>query len=412
MSRCEEPCQVISYFETNNLFCKFQFGYRHKRSCELAVTHFVDSIRKDIDSGKYVGAVYIDLAKAFDTVSHSVILNKLQSYGIIENELTWFTDYLFQRKQYVKFDGSKSESDFVTCGVPQGSILGPLLFLIHFNDIENCLKNSRLMIYADDTVIFTASKDVSSIENSLNEDLINLQSWLSKNELLINLKKGKTESMLFGSGKRLSKLQDQTIDVSINNIPISKTKSYKYLGVTMDPTLNFQQHFQNSYKKASARVRLLQKIRSSLNVHSAESIYRSMITPIVLYCNSVLLSYCSTKMQKIQRLESRCKNIISSSKNVCINVQSIDKMISKRTCIMVYDCLKGHGCDLFENYFDVLNNRNTRNRNCLIKLPKVKTEMGKRGFYFKGAKIYNDLPLYIRAVEGRSSFINKLNDIF
>ena len=136
--------QVISYFETNNLFCKFQFGYRHKRSCELAVTHFVDSIRKDIDSGKYVGAVYIDLAKAFDTVSHSVILNKLQSYGIIENELTWFTDYLFQRKQYVKFDGSKSESDFVTCGVPQGSILGPLLFLIHYNDIETVLKTLDL----------------------------------------------------------------------------------------------------------------------------------------------------------------------------------------------------------------------------------------------------------------------------
>ena len=80
--------------------------------------------------------------------------------------------------------------------------------------------------------------------------------------------------------------------------------------------------------------------------------------------------------------------------------------------MMVYDCLKGHGCHLFDNYFEVLNNRNTRNRNCLIKLPKVKTEMGKKGFYFKGAKIYNDLPLYIRAVETRSSFINKLNDIF
>ena len=159
------------------------------------------------------------------------------------------------------------------------------------------------MIYADDTVLFTASKVVSSIENNLNTDLSSLQSQLSKNELLINLKKGKTEPMLFGSGKHLSKLQDQTIDVSINNIPISKTKSHKYLGVTIDPTLNFQENFLNSCKKVSARARLLQKIRSSLNVHSAESIYQSMIMPIVMYCNSVLLSYCSAKMQKIQRLE-------------------------------------------------------------------------------------------------------------
>ena len=196
--------QVMTHLERNGLISEHQFGFRSNRSTELAVTLFTDLIRKEADGGKATGAVFIDLTKAFDTISHSVLLEKLSCYGIQDNELNWFTDYLFLRKQLVQFKGVLSEPNPVFTGVPQGSILGPLLFLIHFNDVHQPLRYSKIITYADDTVIFTSSKDLDAIQHNLGEDIKSLADWFRDNELVINLKKGKTEVMLFGTAKRLN----------------------------------------------------------------------------------------------------------------------------------------------------------------------------------------------------------------
>ena len=131
-------------------------------STELAVTYFTDIIGKEVDNGNILGAVFIDLSKAFDTVSHSRLLNKLPSYGINNKELHWFTDYLFSRTQSVQFKGALSDANPIFSGVPQGSILGPLLFTIHFNDVHTPLQSTSIITYTDDTVIFTAVKDLES----------------------------------------------------------------------------------------------------------------------------------------------------------------------------------------------------------------------------------------------------------
>ena len=171
---------LSDHLERNNLLFGHQFGFRSKRSTELAVTLFTDYIRKEADKGSLTGAIFIDLSKAFDTVSHASVLNKLPSFGISGKEFLWFIDYLFNRTQVVKCNGVFSEAVPLSCGVPQGSILGPLLFLIQFNAAYKVLKHSKIITYADDTVIYMSSTSLDEMEKKLSEDLTSLKSWFEK----------------------------------------------------------------------------------------------------------------------------------------------------------------------------------------------------------------------------------------
>ena len=178
-------------------------------------------------------------------------------------EPKWFTDYLFLRKQIVQYNGILSEPNPVYTGGPQGSILGPLFFLIHFNDVYSPLYYCRIITYEDNTVVFTSSSDLDVIQNNLTQDLNNLSSWFRDNEFIINLKKVKTEVMLFGTGKRLHLFHGSQIKLSVIGSSISTTTRYKYLGVHLDPIPNFNTHVYKVYKKAAGRVNLLRRTRAS-----------------------------------------------------------------------------------------------------------------------------------------------------
>ena len=146
--------QFLEFIEQNKLLHAFQFGFGPKLSTELAATLLLDDIRKNVDEGKLVGAAFIDLRKLFDTINHSNLRNKLPQYGIHDKELTWFTDYLFN---------CISNANDVITGVPQGSILGPLLFIIFLNDVTDVISSAKIIKYADDTVIYVADKDIKKL---------------------------------------------------------------------------------------------------------------------------------------------------------------------------------------------------------------------------------------------------------
>jgi len=195
LERCIHT-QLMNHLETHKLLSEHQFGFRRKRSTEIAATIFVDSIRKNIDEGKMSGAIFIDLSKAFDTLSHSQIISNLENYGVRDVERELFVNYLFNRKQQVNFLNVLSGSESVTCGVPQGSILGPLLFLLSFDGVVNALKDCNILMYADDTVMFTSGKDHVEIQQKLSDDFKRVAEWMEANELITNMKAGKTECML------------------------------------------------------------------------------------------------------------------------------------------------------------------------------------------------------------------------
>ena len=199
-------CQLSDYLEKNNLLSPSQYGFRQGRSTVQPITYQIDYIKKNADNGKCTGVLYMDFMKAFDTVNHAGLLHKLRFYGIVGKELDWFTDYLFGRRQYVDYDGCKSDLKYVVNGVPQGSIIGPLLFLVLVNDMPTVTRSCKILMYADDTVLFYADKNGAVIQDVLNNDAALVASWIEENNLALNLKKGKTEFVLYGSHQKLSRL--------------------------------------------------------------------------------------------------------------------------------------------------------------------------------------------------------------
>ena len=267
------------------------------------------------DSTRVVGAVFIDLSKAFDTICHYILLTKLRAYGVQGKYLMWFTDYLFCRQQYGQLRVGKSSNQPLLCGVPQGSILGPLLFTVFYNDLTDVKINSRVLQYADDTVVYCPGKDVESIEAMLSQDMDLIANYFDGNELIINLNKGKTEVMLFGTAKRLS-LQSRDIDVKYKGESLKTTTSYKYLGYALDPSLTLCKNFDDAHKKASNRLRLLSKLRDYVTSDVANKIYQMMIVPIVTYSGTIKLLYTRTQLEKLGSIEKRAKEIIGSEINI------------------------------------------------------------------------------------------------
>ena len=180
--------QVMDFLNENKLLSKNQFGFRPKMSTELAAVKFIDEIQMSVDKGNLAGAVFIDLTKAFDTISHSKLLGKLPQYGITGVELDWFKDYLFKRATCISYNNHVSQECHLRTGVPQGSIIGPLLFLISFNDIVDVINQSRIVKYADDVVLYAEGKTTESINSKLTSDMANVANWLDENDLIINLK--------------------------------------------------------------------------------------------------------------------------------------------------------------------------------------------------------------------------------
>ena len=192
--------QVESYLDQKKLFHKFQSGFRSRFSTDTCLTHLTDFIKFQMDQGHFVGMVLLDLQKAFDTVDHGILLMKLKALGLSQDVSRWFQSYLSDRQQLVDVSGTLSSHANISCGVPQGSILEPLLFLIYVNDMSGAVCN-KLLLYADDSAILAADKCLSNIETFLQKILEIVSEWLVDNKLSLHL--GKTESILFGSRPRL-----------------------------------------------------------------------------------------------------------------------------------------------------------------------------------------------------------------
>ena len=235
-------------------------------------------------------------------------LKKLEFYGVRGIALDWFKDYLSDRKQYVIFDKTESDSLKITSGVPQGSILGPLLFLIYVNDIVNVSDVLLLLLYADDTNAFLSGRNIDQMINTMNTELEKLVIWLQINKLKLNVKK--THFMIFSSGKRKFHYQNKLIMCGDEIEVVEKTK---FLGVIIDTKLNWEDHISYIKKKIAKGIGIISKARKLLNKEMLKTLYHSFIYPYIDYCIEVWGSASKTRFDTIFRLQKKAIRIIMSS---------------------------------------------------------------------------------------------------
>ena len=181
--------RLFSYLKENEILYKKKFGFEARNSTDHAIIHLVDEILQAFNENKYTLGVFIDLSKAFDTVDHQILLSKLENYGIEKQNLKWFQDYLSSRYQYIEYDLKQTELSEITCGVPQGSILGPLLFLIYINDLHSFSKIIKSILFADDTNLFFSHSNVKTLFKTVNEELVKIDEWFKANKLSLNIDK-------------------------------------------------------------------------------------------------------------------------------------------------------------------------------------------------------------------------------
>ena len=224
--------------------------------------------------------IFLDLKKAFDTVDHQILLSKLNYYGIHGKSFKWFQSYLENRTQKCSVNGSLSNSYSLTCGVPQGTILGPLLFLLYINDLPNCLSNCKPRMYADDTHLTYAGSNLENVQFCLNEDLANVFNWLQANKLTLNMTK--TEFMLIGSRQRLNTLTASPT-ITMNNTQVSQVTTTKSLGVIIDDKLDWHSHIEKLTKKIASGIGALKRIRHLIPASTLHLVYLVYLITMTLF---------------------------------------------------------------------------------------------------------------------------------
>ena len=374
---------------------KYQFGFRQQHSCQQAII----TLTSCLDTGDIVIGVFIDLKKAFDTVNHKILLKKLYAYGIRGSILKWLDSYLTDRLQYVYYNGSESNSDSITCGVPQGSILGPLLFIIYMNDIFNVSNFLFTILYADDTCVIANGVNIYDLMNLLNKELSLISIWLKSNKLSLNVKK--SYYVLFHRAK--IKIPTCSISLIIDNCTISKTDCFKYLGVIIDCKLSWIPHITYVKNKVSKGIGIIYKARRYLNRRSLLNLYHSFVYPYLIYSVEVWGNAAQCHINQLLLVQKRIIIIISYSEYKApstplfrsLDILPIDKLVHNRIGIMMYkyvnDLLPLVMSELYTYNRDI-HHHNTRQSN-LFHLHKGNTNIYTNSFKYRSSQIWNFLQL-------------------
>ena len=271
--------RLVEFLSNTGVLVPGQYGFRAGHSTAMAVMDMVERIRGAWNSGNGALGVFIDLKKAFDTVDHRILLAKLEHYGVRGKAQDLLASYLKGRSQYVVYGGCESARGEIDCGVPQGSVLGPLFFLLYVNDMGNACKELELVLFADDTNIFAQDREPAALFSKVNRGLRDLGTWFRSNKLTLNLKK--TEYIYFGGPRAKSA---EGLGLSVGEEEVRKVDGVKFLGVWVDERLRWTEQVSKVKRKVSQLLGVLGRARSVLGGDSLRALYNSLVLPHLQYC--------------------------------------------------------------------------------------------------------------------------------
>ncbi len=324
--------RVYSFLVKKLLLFDSQFGFRYNHSTSDAVLEFIGRVIKGFEKNENTMAVFIDLSKAFDSIQHSTLLCKLKNFGIRGRAYKWFESYLSNRKMYVKYKGNKSELKHMEYGVPQGSVLGPLLFLILTNDLALSMKKCKSILFADDTTIYCTDKNPRVLIDSIKSDLNILVDWFHANKLTLNL--SKTNFIYFTP--RSKKKNDINISLSVSDISISRVDVTKFLGIYLDHNLSFDRHIKHVCSKLSKNLYMLRTVKNILPKASLKILYYSYIHSSIVYGLNIWGPLVAkSNLKRVRVIQKKAIRTIDHAKfnaptsNICkkMDILLIDELI-------------------------------------------------------------------------------------
>ena len=410
--------RLLKFLEKYDLLFKHQYGFREKHSTKLSLISLVNQLVQLQDDGRVTVGIFVDFAKAFDTINHDILLAKLQNYGIRGLQLNWFRDYLTNRCQFVQHNGSKSPLASIICGVPQGSVLGPTLFLLYINDLPRSSDYFSFRLFADDSNIFhsfpTGQSNINLTE--ISDKLVNIVQWCDANKITINVKK--TNFMIIKPRRKKINIVGSVL---LGNDPVSEVDSALFVGIYIDKYLTWSVQINNLCTVLRKKVGILFRLRCYVSKKVLLLLYHAFLQSQISYGIEVWGSAAKKSINRVFILQKMAMRAItfgtrmtpSSPLFYSLGVLDVFKLYKHLVATFIFRLtlrqLPLSLCEyfkLFENYYD------TRQKGRKFIIPKVKTEHGKASISFVGSKFWNTLPLELKSVKTIRSFSYKLRKYF
>ena len=403
--------RTTDFLNKNNVLTNDQFGFRKGYSTEYAILDIYEKLLSNLDKGLNSCAIFLDLAKAFDSVDHEILLSKLPKYGIRGNILNFFKSYLTSRSQFVKIGRTESSALPIKFGVPQGSILGPLLFLLFINDLPNA-SNFFIKLFADDTFLCAQNKDIELLETEVNGELVKVNRWLVANKLTLNI--GKSKFMIITN----KKLKSYTPSVKINGKPLKCCDHYKYLGVIFDKNLSWKPHIEYICKKVSKACGSLASLRYCVNIDLLREVYHSLIHSYLRYGILVWGNASESNLQPLKCLVNRAVRIMTFAPfgrvdlhpiYECLKILDVEKVKYLETSKYLYKLKKNILPTKIGQYFEIINNHSNhryslRNRSRLTAQIAPRLASGQNSLQYRGDRIWDEIPQVIQSCNSLNAF--------
>jgi hypothetical protein len=395
LSKVFEKCisvRINNFLDKYNVINADQFGFQKGKNTAVAISNFVENVYNELNLKNHVFSVFIDYRKAFDTVSHSILISKLFRYGIRGIPLNLMSSYLSNREQLVKIGNSKSRVRTVTCGVPQGSVLGPLLFLLYINDLPLVSNSSKFTLFADDTAVSCSNTDYDVAVGTTNEQIALIYDWTISNKLSLNA--SKTYALLF-----TNRMHDACtpLILHINDIPVLLSDHVRYLGINIDCKLDFSLHIKFICSKLSKSCGILYRLSGVVPQKILLTLYYSLVYPFILYgiltwggSADVHLHPLILIQKKIIRIVTRANYLDHTSplfyRTKILKLSDVYKL---QLGVFMYNKSINNTLQYPDHTHD------TRGRHCVVPSFQRLTQC-QRSVSYCGPKLWNTIPMNVR----------------